>query len=163
MNQLDEIICSFDRGLRTLTGGHQAVRDYPGANFSEAPLSEEERAHIVGLMRVNHTGEVCAQALYEGQALTAKGEDAKSALLAAAGITETIFSEHVGHGVHGLGFRHGHSNPLTGRQTVCFDHNGGALLANIGRSFGHVGKALIGRRGNIMTTHKVFAERLRAL
>ena len=85
MNQLDEIICSFDRGLRTLTGGHQAVRDYPGANFSEAPLSEEERAHIVGLMRVNHTGEVCAQALYEGQALTAKGEDAKSALLAAAG------------------------------------------------------------------------------
>jgi ubiquinone biosynthesis monooxygenase Coq7 len=47
-------------------------------------LTEQERTHVAGLMRVNHTGEVCAQALYEGQALTARDPKAKAALLDAA-------------------------------------------------------------------------------
>lgn len=81
---IDGLIAGFDRGLRTLTGVHQASRPNPGDEVAEAELGESERAHIAGLMRVNHTGEVCAQALYEGQALTARDNQAKSSLLAAA-------------------------------------------------------------------------------
>jgi ubiquinone biosynthesis monooxygenase Coq7 len=59
--------------LRTLSSnGHQAGRQSPAEGHSEADLSDEERRKVASLMRVNHTGEVCAQALYQGQALTAK-------------------------------------------------------------------------------------------
>lgn len=60
--------------LRTLSdrGGHSAKRDNPADGHLEAELSEDERKRVASLMRVNHTGEVCAQALYQGQALTAK-------------------------------------------------------------------------------------------
>lgn len=81
---MDDLIAGFDRGLRTLTGGHQAARPNPGADIAEASLSASERTHVVGLMRVNHAGEICAQALYEGQALTAKSADARVSLLKAA-------------------------------------------------------------------------------
>ena len=59
-------------------------RPNPAADIPEAELSDTEREHVAGLMRVNHAGEVCAQALYEGQALTARDAGAKEALLAAA-------------------------------------------------------------------------------
>jgi len=72
LSSLDQLISGFDRALRTLTDTASAQRPNPGATRSEAPLSSEERRHAAGLMRVNHTGEVCAQALYQGQALTAK-------------------------------------------------------------------------------------------
>jgi len=81
---IDALISSLDRGLRTLTGNHQASRPNPGDRYAEAELTEQERNHVAGLMRVNHTGEVCAQALYEGQALTARDPQAKASLLAAA-------------------------------------------------------------------------------
>ena len=81
---LDHWISGFDRGLRTLTGVHQAARPNPAADVAEADMTAQERAHVAGLMRVNHTGEVCAQALYEGQALTASDAKAKDSLMSAA-------------------------------------------------------------------------------
>ena len=81
---LDGLITGFDRGLRTLTGVHQAARPNPADPVPEAELSEIERKHVAGLMRVNHAGEICAQALYEGQALTAKDPEARASLLRAA-------------------------------------------------------------------------------
>jgi ubiquinone biosynthesis monooxygenase Coq7 len=69
---LDALVESADRWLRTVAGRHVALRDTPGAQVPDAPLADTDRRHAAGLMRVNHTGEVCAQALYEGQALTAR-------------------------------------------------------------------------------------------
>lgn len=70
----DRIICQFDRALRTLTPDTQgATRPSPASKLPPTPeLAPQERKHAAGLMRVNHAGEVCAQALYQGQALTAK-------------------------------------------------------------------------------------------
>jgi ubiquinone biosynthesis monooxygenase Coq7 len=68
---LDDFVIGFDRALRTLAGLATTSRPVPGANLSEAKLTPEERRHAAGLMRVNHTGEVCAQALYAAQALVA--------------------------------------------------------------------------------------------
>jgi ubiquinone biosynthesis monooxygenase Coq7 len=67
---IDELIVGFDRALRTLAGHPASIRPVPGAALPEAALSDTERRHAAGLMRVNHTGEVCAQALYAAQALT---------------------------------------------------------------------------------------------
>ena len=69
---LDEIVIGFDRALRTLSGHATSSRPTPGANIAEVELAPEERRHAAGLMRVNHTGEICAQALYAAQALTAR-------------------------------------------------------------------------------------------
>jgi ubiquinone biosynthesis monooxygenase Coq7 len=69
---IDDILLSFDRALRTVTGAVTASRPNPGANLADGDLAPEERRHAGGLMRVNHTGEVCAQALYAAQALVAR-------------------------------------------------------------------------------------------
>lgn len=69
----DRLIGQADNVLRTLASDAvQAQRPSPAAPLAEAGLSEAERRQVAGFMRVNHTGEVCAQALYQGQALTAK-------------------------------------------------------------------------------------------
>ena len=69
----DRIINHADGALRTIAGTHtESLRDNPAGNEPEATLSTEEQTHAAALMRVNHTGEVCAQALYQGQALTAR-------------------------------------------------------------------------------------------
>jgi 3-demethoxyubiquinol 3-hydroxylase len=68
----DELIIGFDRALRTLAGTASAQRPNPAVDLREETLTPEERRHARGLMRVNHTGEVCAQALYQAQALTAR-------------------------------------------------------------------------------------------
>lgn len=69
----DRLINHTDDALRTIAGTHaDNLRDNPAGEEPEASLSEPERKHTAGLMRVNHTGEVCAQALYQGQALTAR-------------------------------------------------------------------------------------------
>ena len=69
---LDRMINSFDQALRSLVpGATSAQRENPGQPH-DAALSINESRHVAGLMRVNHSGEVCAQALYHGQALTAK-------------------------------------------------------------------------------------------
>ena len=83
-NPVDKLIVGFDRALRTLTGQVQAERDNPAADIEDGELSDADKAHVIGLMRVNHTGEICAQALYEGQALTARNADNRQSLIAAA-------------------------------------------------------------------------------
>lgn len=72
---IDTAIVSFDRALRTLTGLAQSSRAVPGDSLPEASLSEQERRLAAGLMRINHTGEVCAQALYSAQAAVSRDPD----------------------------------------------------------------------------------------
>jgi len=81
---IDELIQHFDRALKTLTGSNNARRDNPSNAIDEAELSDAERVHAAGLMRVNHAGEVCAQALYEGQAMMAREPIVRQRLLDAA-------------------------------------------------------------------------------
>lgn len=74
---LDELISEFDRGLRSMTGVSRMSRPLPVPQESKVTepaveLSPAERAHAAGLMRVNHVGEVCAQALYQAQKLATK-------------------------------------------------------------------------------------------
>ncbi len=84
MALIDDVVLQVDNALRTLSGSRTALRDNPASDVAEASLSADEQVHAAGLMRVNHTGEICAQALYEGQALTAKDADTRSSLLTAA-------------------------------------------------------------------------------
>ncbi|MFY9261387.1 MAG: 2-polyprenyl-3-methyl-6-methoxy-1,4-benzoquinone monooxygenase [Gallionella sp.] len=72
MFNLDRVIIEFDKGLRTLFSQAHSIRAYPDTHLSESPLNEAEKHHAASLMRVNHSGEICAQALYQGQALTAR-------------------------------------------------------------------------------------------
>jgi 3-demethoxyubiquinol 3-hydroxylase len=68
----DRFIHDADNALRTLFGRPRVTgRPYPAADLEDTELGEQERRHVARLMRINHTGEVCAQALYQGQALTA--------------------------------------------------------------------------------------------
>lgn len=70
---IDKLICEADTVMRTLSSrGNTAGRASPARGHSESELDARSKKHVAGLMRVNHTGEVCAQALYQGQALTAK-------------------------------------------------------------------------------------------
>ena len=82
---LDQLVENADQVLRTLSGNaNQAGRPSPAAAAAETELSAAERRHAAGLMRVNHTGEVCAQALYQGQALTARLPDVRDEMEHAA-------------------------------------------------------------------------------
>ena len=69
---MDRLIAGADRALRAMAGVHRARRASPAAGLAEADLPAAERARAAALMRVNHAGEVCAQALYQGQALAAR-------------------------------------------------------------------------------------------
>ena len=64
---MDGLITGFDRALRVIAGVASASRATPAAATADTELTEAERRHSAGLMRVNHVGEVCAQALYESQ------------------------------------------------------------------------------------------------
>lgn len=75
--QIDNFICAFDRSLRVISGVTVSQRPNPAEKLPETSLSEQERRHSAGLMRVNHVGEVCAQALYEAQAAFAKTDATK--------------------------------------------------------------------------------------
>jgi ubiquinone biosynthesis monooxygenase Coq7 len=75
MQLLDTFIIGIDRALRVTTGITSAVRPSPDSRLSEATLDAAERRHSAGLMRVNHVGEVCAQALYEAQGHFAKNNE----------------------------------------------------------------------------------------
>jgi 3-demethoxyubiquinol 3-hydroxylase len=81
---LDRLIRIFDNSLRTVFATPQASRPNPAKQAEETSLSEQEKSDAVRLMRVNHVGEVCAQGLYQGQALTANNPDARGALEKAA-------------------------------------------------------------------------------
>jgi ubiquinone biosynthesis monooxygenase Coq7 len=81
---VDRAIQELDRALRSLAGVHSAARPNPASPAEEAILSDAERARAAALMRVNHVGEICAQALYQGQALTARDPRARIELEQAA-------------------------------------------------------------------------------
>ena len=85
---LDRFISGVDDRLRQLAGqpshGSSSSRPSPALAHQEPPLSARERDHAGSLMRVNHTGEVCAQALYQGQALAARSDATRHRLLTAA-------------------------------------------------------------------------------
>ena len=70
----DKVIMAIDTGLNTIAAKHIATREYPAEKIKEADLSNSETKHIAGLMRVNHAGEIAAQALYLGQAITARNQ-----------------------------------------------------------------------------------------
>jgi ubiquinone biosynthesis monooxygenase Coq7 len=81
---LDSLIIGFDRALRTLTGNVASARPMPGTELKEADLAPADVKHAAGLMRVNHTGEVCAQALYAAQAQVARDPAVKAQFARAA-------------------------------------------------------------------------------
>jgi len=81
---LDRLIIEFDTGLRTLLAQARSGRSHPDQGLSETLTAENDKQHAAALMRINHTGEVCAQALYSGQSLTAKNVETANALRHAA-------------------------------------------------------------------------------
>ena len=80
MLSIDVLIGEFDRALRAVAGVAEAARRSPAEGVAESDLAAGEREHAAALMRVNHVGEVCAQALFQGQALTARDAEARRAL-----------------------------------------------------------------------------------
>jgi 3-demethoxyubiquinol 3-hydroxylase len=84
MPNIDKFIIGFDRALRTLLTPAQTLRPVPGNELPEAELSESEKRESTALMRINHVGEVCAQALYQGQAITARNPKVQHSLEQAA-------------------------------------------------------------------------------
>ena len=111
MIDIDRCITEFDKGLRTLFGVYPSARPSPGRELPDADLGEAERRHAARLMRVNHCGEVCAQALYQGQAL-ACDEPAVTRALASAAREETEHLAWTEHRVAELGGRLSLLNPL---------------------------------------------------
>ena len=81
---MDRLIAEFDRALRALAGVVHAERPSPADGVPDRNIGEEQKAHAAALMRVNHVGEVCAQALYQGQSLTARHPESRQALEKAA-------------------------------------------------------------------------------
>lgn len=80
----DKICLQIDQVVKTLLPSSHSDRDYPAESMEEPDMSRKERRHAAGLMRVNHSGEVSAQALYQGQALTAKLPDVREQMQQAA-------------------------------------------------------------------------------
>ena len=108
---LDRFIEEFDRALRAVAGVAQASRPSPAERLPESSMEAESRAHAAALMRVNHVGEVCAQALYQGQALTAGQPAARQALEKAAREEEDHLAWSAER-IHELGGRLSLLNPL---------------------------------------------------
>ena len=84
MPDFDSLIVEFDKALRTVFGDPAGERPSPGLAVPDTELSSDEKSGAAALMRVNHCGELCAQALYQGQALVARTESTREVLLQAA-------------------------------------------------------------------------------
>lgn len=84
MSLADPLILQVDQALRTVFAPAPTVRPLPGGELPDAALNDAERRHAAALMRVNHVGEVCAQALYAGQAFGARDGRVRAALERAA-------------------------------------------------------------------------------
>jgi 3-demethoxyubiquinol 3-hydroxylase len=84
MSLLDPLITQIDQALRTVFAAAPTIRPMPGEQLPEADMTETERRHVAALMRINHVGEICAQALYAGQAATARDDRTRSAMQQAA-------------------------------------------------------------------------------
>ena len=84
LTPLDRLLAGCERALEAIAGSPAAQRPSPAAGIAERDMNDAERRHAAGLMRINHTGEVCAQALYFGQAALARSADNRDHLLHAA-------------------------------------------------------------------------------
>ncbi|MDD4913229.1 MAG: 2-polyprenyl-3-methyl-6-methoxy-1,4-benzoquinone monooxygenase [Sideroxydans sp.] len=126
MPNLDSLIIEFDKGLRTLFAKAPTARPYPDANIEESAMTDAEKKHAAALMRINHTGEICAQALYQGQALTAK-DPAVEAKLNHAAWEETEHLAWTSHRVYELGGRLSLLNPFWYTSSLAMGALAGAL------------------------------------
>ena len=81
---IESLIPEFDKALRAVFAAAPTRRPMPGQDLPEAEMSDDERRHVAALMRVNHCGEICAQALYQGQALISRDPAVKRELEQAA-------------------------------------------------------------------------------
>lgn len=108
---IDRLIVEFDKALRTVFLPSPTRRRRPGANLPEAAMSDTERRHAAALLRVNHSGEICAQALYQGQALTSRDPQVRR-ILEQAAWEETEHLNWTGHRIEELGGRKSLLNPL---------------------------------------------------
>ena len=84
LTPIDRLLADAQRALETVLGAPPAMRANPAAGEAEILLDDDERRHAAGLMRINHVGEVCAQALYCGQAAVARDDATRAHLLDAA-------------------------------------------------------------------------------
>lgn len=123
---LDRLIADFDTALRTVAGVHRAARPSPAERLDEADLDAAARAHAAALMRVNHVGEVCAQALYQGQAVTARNPETRRSLEAAAREEEDHLAWSAGR-IRELGGRTSLLNPLWYAGSLAMGAAAGAL------------------------------------
>ena len=137
LTKIDRFLTQADSILRTLSQkSATAARLSPANGHTEADLSEHEQRHVAGLMRVNHTGEVCAQALYQGQALTAKAAGTREEIKQAA-------QEEVDHLVwceqrlSELGARPGILNPLWYGVSLALGAITGAISDKVSLGFVH--------------------------
>lgn len=78
--KIDSLIANFDRALRVVSGQARSSRPLPSAEYPEASMSDAERKHAAGLMRVNHVGEICAQALYDSQSVFSRQQTVREQL-----------------------------------------------------------------------------------
>src|SRR5262245_60434852 len=74
LHRMDRILGAFDQALRTLFAKPRGTRPCPIVPAEATHMGEQERKHAAALMRVNHVGEICAQALYTAQAMTTRNE-----------------------------------------------------------------------------------------
>lgn len=135
MQRLDALIAGLDKTLRVISGVAATSRPNPAAQLVEGVLGRSERRRSAGMMRVNHVGEVCAQALYDAQSLFARSEVIKQQL-AHAGAEEEDHLAWTAERLRELGSRPSLLNPLwyVGAYTL------GAVAAQLGdaRSLGFV-------------------------
>ena len=124
---LDRFVVEFDKALRTVFAPAPTTREMPGAELPEAELDESQRRHTAALMRVNHVGEICAQALYQGQALTS-GDPAIKQALGKAAQEETEHLAWTERRIKELGGRKSLLNPLWYGGALAF----GVLAAKFG-------------------------------
>jgi ubiquinone biosynthesis monooxygenase Coq7 len=125
MNAVDRLIAGLDAALRTVSGVHRARRVSPAEGISDA-APDEERLHAAALMRVNHVGEVCAQALYLGQSLTARDSRNRESLEQAAREEEDHLAWSAAR-VHELGGRLSLLNPVWYAGSLVIGAAAGAL------------------------------------
>ena len=108
---IDDLITEFDMALRTVFAPASSSREVPGSSLPESSLSTREKRHAAALMRVNHCGEICAQALYQGQRLTSHKPETRQALAYAA-VEETEHLNWTERRVAELGSHKSFLNPL---------------------------------------------------
>jgi ubiquinone biosynthesis monooxygenase Coq7 len=137
LTALDRLLVEADSVLRTLSRrGASAARPSPANGHSEARLSDAQRKHAAGLMRVNHTGEVCAQALYQGQALTARTAGTREEMEQAAQeeIDHLVWCEER---LSELGARPSVLNPLWYGISLALGATAGAISDKVSLGFVH--------------------------